>query len=39
MLHAIMVAIPFYPFKLSPLNELMSGKLVQSITLVTFEIF
>ena len=34
-----MVALPFWPFELSSLNELYRGKLVRSITLIPFEIF
>ena len=36
---AKMVALPYWPFKLSPLNVLYSVKLVRSITLIPFEIF
>ena len=39
MLCAIMVALPCWPFELSPLNELYRGKLVPSVTLKPYEIF
>ena len=39
MSHVIKVATPCFPFELSPLNELKSGKLVHPITLLLpFEI-
>ena len=34
-----MVALPFWPFELSPLNEFYKGKLVPSIAPYTYEIF
>ena len=34
-----MVALPCWPFEISPLNELYSGKLVRSITLIPYENF
>ena len=35
-----MIALPYWPFELSPLNELYRGKLVGLlITLISFEIF
>ena len=37
--HSRMVALLCWSFGLSPLNELYSGKLVRSITLIHFEIF
>ena len=39
MLHAIMVAFPSWPFQLSPLNDLYSGKRVHSIILIPLKIF
>ena len=39
MLHEKMVALPCWPFELSPLNELYMGKLVRSIPLIPYEIF
>ena len=36
---ARIVALPCWPFELSPLNELYRGKHVRSITLIPLEIF
>ena len=39
MSHARMVALPCWPFELSPLNELYREKLVRLITHIPIEIF